>query len=155
MNRKKTPLASLAALALVFGLARSASGAELLLHAGLPAGATPTGARFDADREHGAWVVVAYHVEDPIGEGGPRVEEKKIVVPGLAYDAARHAVVLKDGGGDVVCAVRKRILFATTFRETPACRLRLRSGERTADGDAVLVELATVNRMTSTERGSR
>ena len=155
MKRTLAPMAALATLTLLSALSRPASGADLVLDAGLPTGATPTGIRFEAERERGAWVVVDYRVEDPIAEGVGRAEEKKVQVPGLRYDAVRRAVVLNDSGADVVCAVRKRILFATTFRETSECRLRLRSEERTADAGAILVELATVNRMPSTEAGSR
>src|SRR5258706_1971350 len=138
MKSVMTRMAALAMPALVLGLSRSGSAAELLLDARLPEGAVPVEVRFEAQRDRGAWVVVEFRVDDPIAEGVGRVEEQKVDVSGLTYDAARHAVVLKDAaGGDVVCAVRERGLLATAFRQTPECRLRLRNEEHAANGAGV------------------
>jgi hypothetical protein len=81
------------------------------------------GAAFDADLGLGrAWVVV-----DFLEHGGDEelVHSQRLSVPGLTYDAATRTIHLQDGDRDVTCAVGKKVLWATRFRPTAECPIRV------------------------------
>jgi hypothetical protein len=89
--------------------------------------ATPTesvgGASFDADLTGGsAWVVV-----DFLDHGGDEdvIYSERLPVPGLTYDAASRTIHFQDGDRNVTCAVGKKVLWATRFRPTSDCPIRV------------------------------
>jgi len=81
------------------------------------------GTSFAADPDQGrAWVVV-----DLAEHGGEeeQVYSQRFAVPGLSYDAATRSIHLQAGGRDLTCAVGKRVLWATYFRATSDCPIRV------------------------------
>jgi len=137
---------------LFFTLSTTAMAGGVSIDAKLPGGARPADVRFEADESLGtAWAEVRFVVDDPVGDSGVRVEETKVLVPGLSYDRAAHAVRLDGPGGSVVCATRQRILFSTTYPETPTCRLHL-GDARTPDAERVFVDVAGPERTAANAR---
>jgi hypothetical protein len=105
--------------------AASAPASAVTADAKLPEGAKAVDARFEADETRGtAWVAVRWVRDEPVGEG-PTVDETLVSVPGLAYDAAAHAIRLEDAGGARLVATRRHILFAKTWRAEPGVKVTL------------------------------
>ncbi len=107
-----------------------------------------TGTHFDVDEKLGR-VRLAVDLYDESFEGNSFSET--VVVPGLTFDRERREVRYESGGPAVTCAQPRKFLWATTYKETDACRITVRSEPRIADagsGERALtgwvVELATV-----------
>ena len=87
---------------------------------------------------------LAYHTRD-VADG-----TLFFCVPGLSFDRESREVRYESGGSVATCAVRKKILWGTTYPETGACSITVRSEPRIADTSAEtpaltgwIVELAT------------
>jgi hypothetical protein len=98
------------------------------------------GAAFDADPGLGrAWVVV-----DFLERGGDEdlIHSQRLSVPGLTYDAATRTIHLQDGDRDVTCAVGKKVLWATRFRPTAECPIRVQQAPQARAYDVAQGEKA-------------
>jgi hypothetical protein len=97
------------------------------------------GTSFAADPTlHRAWLVV-----DFLEHGGEeeQVYSQTVPVDGLTYDAATRTIRLQDGEREVTCAVGKKLLWATYFRATSACPVRVQQSlEKKADGIGPVVK---------------
>ncbi len=106
----------------LFSLAARA--ATVVIDRDLSPGESVAGASFDADLRSGqAWVVV-----DFLEHGGEeeQIHSQRLTVPGLTYDVATRTIHLQEaGGGDVTCAVGRKVLWATRFRTTPQCSIHV------------------------------
>jgi len=128
--------------------AHAAHAKTLTIDRDLPPAASVVGASFAADAgSHRAWVVVDY-VEHNAEED--LVETMRVEVPGLSYDPATRTVRLQDGERELTCAVGRRVLWATSFRATSDCPIRVQalhqdidSGQAQADRTHIVVELGT------------
>ena len=101
----------------------AAHAATVVIDHEVPPAVAVSGAAFDADLDLGrAWVVV-----DFLEQGGedPQVHSQRLSVPGLTYDAATRTIHLQEGDRNVTCALGKKLLWATSFRSTPQCLIRV------------------------------
>jgi len=119
----------------------------LVLDRNLPREVRVTGTHYDVDEKAGS-VRLAVDFFDDSFEGSARSES--FAVPGLLFDRARREVRYENDGSSVTCAVRKKVLWATTYEEAGPCRVTVRQESRTADGGSStksvtgwVVELAT------------
>lgn len=120
-------------LTLLLSLASLAAHAKTLtVDRDLPPTAAVVGASFAADAaSHRAWVVVDF-VETTAEEA--LVRSERVAVPGLSYDSATRTIRLQDGDRQLTCAVGRKVLWATAFRATSDCPIRVRETQKTADG---------------------
>jgi hypothetical protein len=113
----------------------TANATTLTIDRDLPYAAALVGASFAADAaNHRAWVVVDF-VESNAEEDVVRSE--RVAVPGLSYDPATRTIRLKNGEQELTCAVGRRVLWATSFRATSECPLRVRVTQKPEDGAPV------------------
>lgn len=89
-----------------------------------------TGAHFDVDETTGR-VRLAVEILDESFEGSFYSEE--VLAPGLSFDRERREIRYESRGASVTCAVRKKVLWATTYPETGACRITIRNESRILD----------------------
>jgi hypothetical protein len=104
----------------------------------LPPEKEVVGTEFDVDEKTGR-VRVAGDYFDSSFEGAWYSES--VPVPGLVFDRARREVRYESEGASVTCAVRKHVLFTTTYPVTPACRLSF-ANERGGDTKTAVVRLS-------------
>jgi hypothetical protein len=113
----------------------TAQATTLMIDRDLPPAAAVVGASFAADAaNHRAWVVVDF-VERTAEED--LVRSERVAVPGLSYDPATRTIRLQDGEQELTCAVGRKVLWATSFRATSECPIRVREAQKTADGALV------------------
>ena len=119
----------------------------IVLERSLPPEVKVSGTNFDVDERTGR-VRLAVDLFDGSFDGNTSSES--VAVPGLTFDRERRGVRYESGGSAVTCAVRKKLLWATTYEQTDACRITVRTEPRAADagpGERPLmgwvVELAT------------
>jgi hypothetical protein len=126
-------LARALCLTLLFSLASlAAHGKTLTIDRDLPPTAKVVGASFAADAANQrAWVVVDY-VERTAEED--LIHSERVEVPGLRYDAATRTIQLQDGERQLTCAVGRKVLWATTYRATSDCPIRVRETQQATDG---------------------
>jgi hypothetical protein len=112
----------------------------------LPPEVKVTGAHFEADEKTGRAVVVVELLDESFETN---LFEETVPVPGLVFDRERRQVLYEHDGTSVACATRKKVLFATTYPATAACRLSLEnekatleSGVRSEPGTLSAVRLA-------------
>jgi hypothetical protein len=128
MNKRTLTGKSLLALAIAAVCASAVpASAEtpVMLHRSLPPQFQVTGATFDVDEQTGR-VRLAFDVFDFTWESNI-VRTESIDVPGLRFDRERGAVLYENGGAVVTCARRKKILWATSYPATDACRINVGS----------------------------
>lgn len=120
-------------------LTTPARGAALeVLSRTLPPEAEVVGTEFDVDEKTGR-VRVAVDYFDSSFEGA--FYSESVPVPGLVFDRARREVRYEGEGASVTCAVRRKVLFTTTYPETSACRLSF-TNERGGDTRTAAVRLS-------------
>jgi hypothetical protein len=126
-------LARALCLTLLFSLASVAAHAKTLtIDRDLPPTVTVTGTSFAADAaSHRAWVVVDY-LDRTIAED--LVQSERVEVPGLSYDPATRTIQLQEGERQLTCAVGRKVLWATAFRATSDCPIRVQETQKTANG---------------------
>jgi hypothetical protein len=113
----------------------TAQATTLMIDRDLPPAAAVVGASFAADAaNHRAWVVVDF-VERTAEED--LVRSERVAVPGLSYDPATRTIRLQDGEQELTCAVGRKVLWATSFRATSECPIRVRETQKTKDGALV------------------
>jgi hypothetical protein len=119
----------------------------LVLDRNLPREVKITGTQYEVDEEAGN-ARLAVDFFDESFEGSSHSES--LVIPGLVFDRERREVRYERDGMSVTCAVRKKVLWATTYPETGPCQITVRKEARTADGGSGMhavtgwvVELAT------------
>jgi hypothetical protein len=113
----------------------TAHATTLMIDRDLPPAAAVVGASFAADAaNHRAWVVVDF-VERTAEED--LVRSERVAVPGLSYDPASRTIRLQDGEQELTCAVGRKVLWATSFRATSECPIRVRETQKTEDGALV------------------
>jgi hypothetical protein len=113
----------------------TAHATTLMIDRDLPPAAAVVGASFAADAaNHRAWVVVDF-VERTAEED--LVHSERVAVPGLSYDPATRTIRLQDGEQELTCAVGRKMLWATSFRATSECPIRVRETQKTEDGAPV------------------
>jgi hypothetical protein len=125
-----------------------ASGASVVvLDRNFPAEVKVTGTHFEVDEKAGEARLVADLLDESF-EG--RLFEEPLVVSGLVFDREHREVRYESDGSSVTCAAPKKVLWATTWPETGACRITIRKSARTVDGGSGaravtgwVVELAT------------
>jgi hypothetical protein len=136
-------------LSLAASLTAHAAHAKVLtIDRDLPPAASVIGASFAADAAtHRAWVVVDF-VERTAEE--ELVQSERVEVPGLSYDPASRTIRLHDGDRELTCAVGRKVLWATSFRATPDCPIRVQGTGQAPDGAQaqtdkthVVIELGT------------
>ncbi len=142
---KKIRTLSVLALAAAASCPASAAPVEVLRRS-LPPLVSVVGTHFSVDEKAGrALLAVDYY--DGSFEGSSYSE--LVAVPGLVFDRARREVLWEDEGADVACAVPRRVLWATAWRETGACRFVV-TGEDPPEPDAATT--AVVRLVTSPRR---
>jgi hypothetical protein len=106
-----------------------------------------TGTIFDVDEKLGRARLDVQLYDDTFE---PTISSESVAVPGLTFDRESHEVRYASGSSVVTCAQRKRVLWATTYPATGACRITVKSEPRTTEagsGERALkgwvVELAT------------
>jgi hypothetical protein len=111
----------------------AANAKTLVVDREVPPSVSVAGTSFAADPTlHRAWLVV-----DFLEHGGEeeQVYSQTVPVAGLTYDPATRTIRLQDGEREVTCAVGKRLLWATYYRATSACPIRVQQTlERNDDG---------------------
>jgi hypothetical protein len=122
----------------------------LTIDGDLPPAAEVVGASFAADAaSHRAWVVVDFveHTADQ-----DQVRSERVAVPGLSYDAATRTIRLHDGDRELTCAVGRKVLWATSYRATAECPVRVREtrksesgGPAQAEGTHIVVEVGAAS----------
>lgn len=113
----------------------TANATTLMIDHDLPPAAAVVGTSFAADTaNHRAWVVVDF-VERTAEED--LVGTERVAVRGLSYDPATRTIRLQNGEQELTCAVGRRVLWATSFRATSECPIRVRKTEKTEDGALV------------------
>ncbi|HVT14602.1 MAG TPA: hypothetical protein VHQ90_00275 [Thermoanaerobaculia bacterium] len=113
----------------------TANATTLTIDRDLPHAAAVVGASFAADAaNHRAWVVVDF-VESNAEEG--LVRSERVAVPGLSYDPATRTIRLQNGEKELTCAVGRKVLWATSFRATSECPIRVRISKKTEGGAPV------------------
>jgi hypothetical protein len=126
-------LARALCLTLLLSLAGlTAHATTLMIDRDLPAAAAVVGASFAADAaSHRAWVVVDFveHTADQ-----DLIRSERVAVPGLSYDPASRTIRLKDGEQELTCAVGRKVLWATSFRATSECPIRVRETQKADNG---------------------
>jgi hypothetical protein len=109
----------------------TAHAATLTVSHDLPAGAAVVGTSFAADAaSNRAWVVVDFSdhaIEEDL------VRSERVTVPGLSYDPATRTIRLKDGERELSCAVGRKMLWATSYRATSDCLIRVREIQEPED----------------------
>ena len=126
---------------------RASAATTIVLDRSLPPEVKVTGTNFDVDEKLGrARLAVDFYDESFEGN----LFSQSFVVPGLTFDRQRREVRYESGGSVVTCARRTKILCGTTYPQTNACRITVRSEPRIADTDlgeraltGWVVELAT------------
>jgi hypothetical protein len=119
------------ALLLTLAAALTAHAKTLTIDRDLPPAASVVGTSFAADAaSHRAWVVVDY-VERTAEE--ELVQSERVEVPGLSYDPATRTIRLQDGERELTCAVGRKLLWATSFRATSDCPIRVHEPREKAD----------------------
>ena len=151
MNRHTLSGEALVAFAIAAACAAAvpaSAATTIVLDRSLPAEVKVTGTHFDVDEKLGR-VRLAVDLYDESFEGNSFSES--VVVPGLTFDRQRREVRYESGGPAVTCAQPRKLLWATTYKETDACRIIVRSEPRIADTGSEeraltgwVVELATV-----------
>ena len=128
-------------LCLTFALSLAgltAHATTLTIDRDLPPSAAVVGASFAADAaNHSAWVVVDF-VERSADQD--LVRSERVAVPGLSYDPATRTIRLQDGEQALTCAVGRKVLWATSFRATSECPIRVRETQKTDNGALVLAD---------------
>ncbi|MFI5120815.1 MAG: hypothetical protein ACHQM4_10390 [Thermoanaerobaculia bacterium] len=121
------------AMAAALASAVPASAATVIvLDRTLPPEVKVTGTSFEVDEKLGR-VRLAVDFYDDSFEGN--LSSESFAVPGLSFDRERREVRYESGGSVVTCAVRKKILWGTTYPETGACPITVTSEPRTAADD--------------------
>ncbi|HXO27207.1 MAG TPA: hypothetical protein VOA80_07685 [Thermoanaerobaculia bacterium] len=137
-------------LLLSLAAALTAHAKTLTINRDLPASASVVRTSFAADAaSHRAWVVVDYVERTDVEE---LVQTERVAVPGLSYDPATRTIRLQDGDQELTCAVGTKVLWATAFRATADCPIRVEESRQGVNGskapadktDAV-VELGAVS----------
>lgn len=120
-------------LLLLAGLTAHAT--TLTIDSDLPPATAVVGASFGADAAtHRAWVGVDF-VERTADQD--LIHSERVAVPGLSYDPATRTIRLQGGDREVICAVGRKVLWATSFRATSDCPIRVRETQQTEDGTVV------------------
>jgi hypothetical protein len=150
MNGHSLPEKALIVFAMAAACASAvpASAASVVvLDQNLPREVKVTGTHFEVDEKAGN-ARLAIDLFDESFE--TNIYSDSLVVPGLVFDRERREVRYESDGSSVTCAVRKKVLWATTYPETGQCRISVRTESRTADGGSGMqaatgwvVELAT------------
>jgi hypothetical protein len=128
--------------------AHAADAKMLTIDRDLPPAASVISAAFAADAAtHRAWVVVDF-VERTAEE--ELVQSERVEVPGLSYDPATRTIRLQDGDRELTCAVGRKVLWATSFRATPDCPIRVQGtgeapngAQAQTDKTHIVIELGT------------
>jgi len=90
-----------------------------------------------------AWVNVAFVT--PQVEMNPLVQEHRMVVPGLSFDPAQNALVLKRDGKSVTCALVSKSLFGETVaRDNGQCRFEVTPYQAQQDNGYEMVKFDKV-----------
>ncbi|HMA28378.1 MAG TPA: hypothetical protein VKS23_00815 [Thermoanaerobaculia bacterium] len=148
MNKNRVSGRALVFFAIACASAAPASAATVIvLDRTLPPEVKVTGTSFDVDEKLGR-VRLAVGLYDESFEGN--ISSEPVVVPGLTFDRERREVRYESKGSVVTCARPRKILWATRYEATDACRITVRSEPRIAaegSGERALtgwvVELAT------------
>lgn len=112
--------------------AHAAHAKTLTIDRDLPPTASVVSTSFAADAtSHRAWVVVSY-VERTAEE--ELVQSERVAVPGLSYDPATRTIRLQDGEQELTCAVGRKVLWATAFRATSDCPIRVEGSRQGLNG---------------------
>lgn len=120
------------ALLLSLAAALTAHAKTLTIDGHLPAAASVVRTSFAGDAaSHRAWVVVDYVERTDVEE---LVQSERVAVPGLSYDPATRTIRLQDGERELTCAVGTRVLWATAFRATSDCPIRVEESGQDANG---------------------
>ncbi len=121
------------AIAAAFASAVPASAATVVvLDRTLPPEVKVTGTSFDVDEKTGS-ARLAVNFYDESFQGN--MFSESFAVPGLSFDRERREVRYESGGSIATCAVRKKILWGTSYPETGACPITVTSEPRTAAAD--------------------
>ena len=130
----RTSRASRSSPTLLLSLAGlTAHATTLMIDRDLPPAVAVVGASFAADTtNHRAWVGVEF-VDRTVAEED-LVRSERVAVPGLSYDPATRTIRLQDGERELICAVGRKVLWATSFRATSDCPIGVRETQRTEDG---------------------
>ena len=116
----------------------TAHATTLTIDRDLPPAAAVVGTSFAADAaSHRAWVVVDF-VEHSADQD--LVQSDRVEVPGLSYDPATRTIRLKDGEQELTCAIGRKVLWATSFRATAECPIRVRETQKTDNGALMLAD---------------
>jgi len=114
------------------GFALPADAATLrVFEKSVPREISVTGTHYDVDEKTGRAQLVVELLDESF-EG--RIFEESIAIPGLSFDRESGEVRYQAGNTAVTCAVRRKVLWATTYAPTPECRLGVRN-EATLDDD--------------------
>jgi hypothetical protein len=133
MNGRSRTKGTLVAFALTaaFAAAPPARASSIVvLDRNLPPEMRITGTGFEVDEKTGR-ARLGVDLYDESFEGAQRYEAFE--VPGLTFDRARAEVLYEHAGSTVTCAVRKKVLWASSWAETGACPVTVRKESRTAD----------------------
>ncbi len=119
----------------------------VVLDRNLPPEMKVTGTHFEVDEGTGNARLTVDLIDESF-EGS--FSSESLAVPGLVFDRERREVRYGRDGSGVTCAVRKKVLWTTTYPETGLCRVTVRRESRMVDSGfgmhAVtgwVVELAT------------
>jgi hypothetical protein len=128
------------AIAAACACAVPASAAKVIvLDRTLPPEVKVTGTNFEVDEKLGS-VRLAVDFYDEAFEGN--LSSQSFAVPGLTFDREHREVRYESGGSAVTCARPRKILWATTYEATDACRITVRSEARIAE-TGWIVEFST------------
>jgi hypothetical protein len=111
--------------------AHAADAKTLTIDRNLPPMASVVRTSFAADAaSHRAWVVVDYVERTDVEE---LVQSVRVPVAGLSYDPATRTIRLQDGDRQLTCAVGTKVLWATAFRATSDCPIRVEESRQSAN----------------------
>ena len=113
----------------------------VILHRSLPPQFQVAGTKFDVDERTGQ-VRLAFDVFDFTWESN-LVRTESIDVPGLRFDRERREILYQNGSSVVTCATRKKVLWATSYPATGACRIDVRSEVENSGMTDWVVEVVT------------
>ena len=101
-----------------------------LFEKSVPKEISVTGTHYEVDEKLGRARLIVELLDESF-EG--RLFEETVEVPGLSFDRKSGEVRYRTRESEATCAVRKKVLWATTYEPTPACRVGVRNEARLKD----------------------
>lgn len=137
----RNPLVALSIAAICASAVPASAETPVILHRSLPPQFQVAGTRFHVDERTGR-VRLAFDVFDFTWESN-LVRTESIDVPGLRFDREHREVLYQNGGSVVTCATSKKVLWATSYPATDACRINVRSEVENSGMTDWVVEVVT------------